>query len=414
MIAALVLFLQQHGPDEHYAGGATSKIAGTTALAGKFFRFLMTTVPQWIQIGGILMTALVGGGSGLYGYNYMMHDNDFCQLCHIMDTAWNRFQVSAHECHMREGTDSARTLVTLTAAHALHLKSDSSALMKARLAPHKGNCSTCHDPHKQKEPAEAYKTCATAQCHASADTRTASSRRRSARRRAPAAVRFASFARVARPTLLVQQAAVARQTMDTTFRHSYHKSLACLECHGTTETHGGLKIAAPAGCLGCHHSAQQKVPCATCHKTESLPAYSVPVTFAITARPNAVTRPLSFTHTRHADVTCTRCHSSDAKRTVTPAACTTCHSEHHVATANCANCHPSARTGHDRGVHSGCAGCHTDTRLASLPAGRPLCLVCHQEQRNHYPARDCATCHALDPNVMLHAGRSGGGGGHNR
>ena len=249
--------------------------------------------------------ALIGGFVGLYNYNYVMHKNDFCQSCHIMDTAWNRFQVSAHkdlqchachrqplwvsskelfwwvlerrmavpthdkvpttvcsECHVRPKTDSSRTNVLMTAGHVLHMKSDSSALknvqcvschgrdfhlfrpnnatcsqggchegkvvklgamsgakflhcttchdfrtrvqaganradvkqavapkslgcsachemaekvLKWNLAadPHKGSCGSCHNPHKQEKPVEAYKSCASAQCHASADTLTA-------------------------------------------------------------------------------------------------------------------------------------------------------------------------------------------------------------------------------------------------
>ncbi|MEO8333438.1 MAG: hypothetical protein ABI664_00600 [bacterium] len=219
MIALLLALLQQ-SPDSHYAGGASSKTAGTTALAGHLFRFLFTTVPQWVQLGGIfvgipiamfvawkmwknrralwawwlsrttpvkvalstavLVVASAGIGSTLYGYNYMMHENDFCQSCHVMDGAWNRFQVSAHkdiqchgchrqpmyvssvelfwwvtqrlmtvpphdkvpnkvcgECHMREGTDSARTLVTLTAGHALHLNSTKKELKDVQ-------CVSCH------------------------------------------------------------------------------------------------------------------------------------------------------------------------------------------------------------------------------------------------------------------------------
>jgi len=41
------------------------------------------------------------------------------------------------ECHMREGTDSARTLVTLTAGHALHLRSANDSLKKVQ-------CVSCH------------------------------------------------------------------------------------------------------------------------------------------------------------------------------------------------------------------------------------------------------------------------------
>lgn len=641
MIRMLVLLLLQ-GPESHYAGGASSKIAGTTALAGKFTRFLMTTVPQWVQIAGVLIgvpvgiivvwqawkhrrqlwawwlarptpvkLALVGtvavvgviaGGTGLYGYNYMMHDNDFCQSCHVMDKAWNRFQTTAHknlqchachrqpmyvssvelfwwvtrrqmevpphdkvptavcsECHMRKGTDSALTLVTLTAGHAVHLQSDSSALKdvqcvtchgrdfhvfvpnnasceqsgchknvfinlgamsqqsfkhctschdyktrvpagvtvaQARLQltpkaldcsschqmlkkiltfdlaadPHKGNCGACHNPHTQKEPKDAYKTCATAQCHASADTLTAFHRglgghaidqcgachrahswkvrgtdclachktinldRPAVRRvstlekrepflssvlpsrqvagRGPV-VRFASLARFASLTRFASLVRDARGTrpappsMDSAFRHSIHKSLACTDCHGTSTTHGGLKFAEPAGCLACHHGAQQRTQCSTCHKTEPVTPYTVPVTFAITARRDPVTRPLTVTHARHSAVACVRCHGSGLSRPVTATTCTGCHADHHGATANCASCHPTARAGHDRLAHAGCAGCHTDARVAVLPTSRVLCLVCHQEQRNHYPTGDCATCHALDPSVMLRAGRSG-------
>src|SRR5471032_2014298 len=240
MTATLLRLLAQ-SPDSLYAGGASSKIAGTTDIGGHLLRFLFTTVPQWVQLGGIFIgvpvalivawqmwkrrrviwawwvsrsflvqgtivtTALVVGvaglGSALYGYNYVMHENDFCQSCHIMDTAWNRFQVSAHkniqchachrqpmyvssvelfwwvterrmtvpphdkvpsavcrECHMRAGTDSARTLVTLTAGHAVHLKSDSSAIKNVQ-------CVSCHgrDFHVFK-PSNA--SCTQSGCHA--------------------------------------------------------------------------------------------------------------------------------------------------------------------------------------------------------------------------------------------------------
>lgn len=148
----------------------------------------------------IAVVVLGAGGTGLVGYHYMMHDNDFCQSCHVMDTAWNRFQVSAHktltchechrqpiwvstkelfwwvlerrmaipahdkvpskvcaECHRQSGTDSTRRNVMLTAGHVVHLKSDSSALKKVQ-------CTTCHglDFHKFT-PNNA--TCAQSGCH---------------------------------------------------------------------------------------------------------------------------------------------------------------------------------------------------------------------------------------------------------
>jgi hypothetical protein len=636
-----LLFLLQQGPDSHYAGGASSHTAGTTAQAGQLFRFLFTTVPQWVQLAGIfigvplaiivvwqmwkhrralwawwvsrrravqavIVTAvLVVGvsviGSGLYGYNYVMHENDFCQACHVMDTAWNRFQVSAHkdiqchgchrqpmyvstvelfwwvterrmaipphdkvpsavcrECHMRQGTDSARTLVTLTAGHSVHLTSDSSALKnvecvtchgrdfhkftpnnascaqsgchavmrvslgamtnrsfphctschdfrslvkpgvsvtQAKLGlvpnslnclkchtmtdkirrfdlasdPHKGNCGMCHDAHKQTEPKDAFKTCASAGCHANADTLTAFHRglgkhaidqcgachqahswkvrgnnciachptinqdRPAARRvtlapKSPTSrhlasrttgprqiVHFASLtaapAFVFQPALPTPVAFASRalpvRAADSTFRHSRHTSVGCTDCHSTTDTHGGLKFSRPEGCMACHHSAQQRTSCTTCHATKSLGQHTIPVSFAISARRDPVTRPLAFAHARHGSLACVRCHANGVKRPVTTT-CASCHADHHGATANCAGCHPTARTGHDRASHAGCAGCHTDAKVATLSATAPVCLACHQEQRNHYPTGDCATCHAIDHGI-LGATRAGNG-----
>jgi hypothetical protein len=622
-----LLFLLQQGPDVHYAGGASSKIAGTTSLGGHFFRFLFTTVPQWVQLAGILIgvpvaaiiawqmwkhrraiwawwllrsrgvkTAIVtavlvvGSGalfSGLYGYNYVMHENDFCQSCHVMDTAWNRFQVSAHkdlqchachrqpmyvstkelfwwvlerrmavpphdkvptavcsECHMRKGTDSTRTLVTLTAGHAVHLQSDSASLKnvqcvtchghdfhvfkptnasctssgchattrvnlgtmssrgfphctachdfrtrvkagvtvaQARLGlvpnslnclkchqmtqeikrfdlaadPHKGNCGMCHDAHKQTEPKDAFKTCASAGCHANADTLTAFHRglgkhaidqcgachqahswkvrgtnciacHPTINQDRPAARRISSIARpevirrsMARRSSLrelvhfsswIPTAAPSTSrpaVRDTAFLHSRHTSVACTQCHSTTSSHGGLTFSRPEGCNACHHSTQQKVTCTNCHATSSLNQRSMPVSFAITARRDPVTRPITFAHERHSKLACTRCHTNGVTRPVTTT-CSGCHTDHHVATTNCAGCHPTARAGHDRASHAGCAGCHTDATVAALPASRGVCLACHQEQRAHYPTGDCATCHALD-HGMMKAVRAGNG-----
>jgi len=627
--AAVVLLVpQQASAVGHYAGGAPGETAGHTALAGHLFRFLFSTVPQWVQIAGIVigvpvaivavwqiwrrrraiwawwrarpaairltlvaaLVVIVAGvsTSGLAGYTYMMHDNDFCQSCHIMDTAWNRFQVSAHknlqchachrqplyvstvelyywvvhrtmqvpehdkvpsavcaECHEQKGSDSTLTQVMLTAGHAVHLRSDSSALKNVQcvtchgqnfhiftptastctqsgchthvrvnlgamsrqafphctvcheftnrvplstsvtaakttltprsmncfschrmqqeikqfdlsLDPHKGNCGICHNPHTQDTPNAAWKTCADSQCHGSPDTLTAFHRglaghimqqcsnchvahswrvkgtdcischktinldlppKHTAEAEVPppawrlglpptqSVVRFASF-RPAEPAAL--EAARPAAPQDTTFRHSVHKALACTTCHGTTNTHGGLKFVAPAGCLACHHGAAQRVECTTCHVPESLTPITLPVTFAVSARPQPVTRPLAFPHARHAALACTTCHGPDVRRGVTTT-CAGCHAAHHTAMSDCSGCHPTARTGHDRTAHDGCGRCHTDAVVAALPPSRPLCLVCHEAQRDHYPEGECATCHALTDIHTVQARRTDGG-----
>jgi hypothetical protein len=671
-VTPALFFLLQQGPEAHYGGGAAS---GTTAGAvsdptAQLFRFLLSTVPQWVQIAGILIggpvaliitwqvwknrrdlwawflgrsrayklaiagtggfVVLVVGFVGVYNYNYVMHKNDFCQSCHLMDTAWNRFQVSAHkdlqchachrqplwvsskelfwwvyerrmavpvhdkvptavcaECHLRTGTDSARTNVLRTAGHALHLQSDSSALknvqcvtchgrdfhmfrpnnatcsqagchtnMRVKLGamsnarflhcttchgfrapvpqgqtvaeakgtlvprelnctachqmsqqvlkwdlasdPHKASCGSCHNPHTQDQPRDAFKSCATAQCHASADTLTAFHRglgshgldncgachqahswkvngtdclachktiyqnrpaaaRRSGTSAAPivpaAPPRHAPSARHAAPTdsaatfrpiartrpaparpfhsrpraaggsplrtaaVRTPGAATAAEPpasdgaptgpSDTTFLHSRHKGITCTACHGTTgTTHGALTIAAPKDCLACHHGPKQTATCATCHTTASLVPRPQMVTLRVTARPpgsGPVTRALPFAHARHAALACARCHAATDKRDVTTT-CTSCHADHHQLDRDCASCHPTASVGHERAAHDGCAGCHATTQFVAATLSRPLCLTCHQAQRDHYVARDCATCHAIPTHPAAAAG----------
>src|SRR5690242_4362994 len=56
-VASALVFVVQQPPSAagHYAGGASGTAAGHTALAGHLFRFLFSSVPQWVQIAGILI-----------------------------------------------------------------------------------------------------------------------------------------------------------------------------------------------------------------------------------------------------------------------------------------------------------------------------------------------------------------------
>lgn len=110
--------------------------------AASVFRFLFSTVPQWIQISGFFVGIVVASvvlwfswsrrrqawawvttrslgvrialgaalfaattasaATGAWTWNYMMHENDFCSSCHVMKGAFSRFGVSEHqklECH---------------------------------------------------------------------------------------------------------------------------------------------------------------------------------------------------------------------------------------------------------------------------------------------------------------------------
>lgn len=186
----------------------------------RIFRFLFSGVPQWIQIAGVVVGAIVAvvvvtvawkrradiiawlgarshgykvalgasvatvllaaGLVGGWSYNYMMHENDFCSSCHVMRSAFGKFQTSEHsklqchachqqsifasmkelyywvlerpdkipshspvpdricaECHITQQRDSVWKYISATAGHRVHLESDSSALKDVM-------CVTCH------------------------------------------------------------------------------------------------------------------------------------------------------------------------------------------------------------------------------------------------------------------------------
>ncbi len=123
--------------------------------AAEIVRFFMD-VPQWIQIGGVVVGAVtavvavvlgwkhrkrivawvrglpavvkataiavvVAGGTvasvaGYQVYDFVEHDNRFCTGCHVMAEAYVRFEESAHstlgckDCHAQPRTESARQL----------------------------------------------------------------------------------------------------------------------------------------------------------------------------------------------------------------------------------------------------------------------------------------------------------------
>ena len=331
----------------HVAGsGAAPDGALSTEPAARLFRFLFSVVPQWVQLSGILIgvpvglivawllwknrlavlawfrarsrgfqialvsafaiVSLSGTGTGLVGYHYMMHNNDFCQSCHIMDTAWNRFQVSAHksltchechrqpiwvssielywwvterrmavpahdkvptkvcaECHMQGGGDSSRKNIMLTAGHVVHLKSDSAALKHVQ-------CTTCHgrDFHKFT-PNNA--TCAQSGCHTDKKVKLGAMSQAGFLH----CVVCHSFRNRVKDTTDVKQAS---KSMSPT-------SIQCYGCHEMTDRMKKFDLTSDphrGGCGTCHNPHRQETPkealksCATaqCHgSTDTLTAF---------------------------------------------------------------------------------------------------------------------------------------------
>ena len=203
-------------------------------------RFAFNTVPQWVQIGGVFLAAAVAivlavlawrhrvavrtwfaaksrawkmgfaaialvmiagiGFAGTWSWNYMMHDNEFCAGCHIMDEPFQRFGTSEHaklgchdchrqsifasmkelyvqvterpdkipehatvpnaicsECHIQRDPDSTWQRISATAGHQVHLNPRSPVMSRVE-------CTTCHgqEVHRFKPVQE---TCAQSGCH---------------------------------------------------------------------------------------------------------------------------------------------------------------------------------------------------------------------------------------------------------
>lgn len=319
--------------------------------------------------------------------------------------------------------------------------------------PHKATCGTCHNPHDQEKAGKAFESCATAGCHASADTLTAFHRglgnhtldkcgachkphswkvkstqcvdcHQDIYRDKPARARARSADAASppeAPTALVpaprtrrlaggphaeepdeapldvstaRGPPVAGQARDTTFLHSRHRKVGCTSCHSANASHGALTIKGPADCQACHHAQDARAgTCTTCHQASELPApRRVPTTLRITGRAAPIERALELSHERHAKLECASCHVAGAPERIQKT-CAECHQNHHRADATCASCHIDAKATHNRESHLGCASCHKEAGTTTLAPSREVCLSCHSEQRAHKPSQRCDVCH---------------------
>lgn len=183
-----------------------------------------------------------------------------------------------------------------------------------------------------------------------------------------------------------------------TFEHARHKKLACLTCHLST-SQSMLTFEAPRGCQICHHQSPTRSDCSRCHEPASIPeALRVHVTIAVGATPPR-DRLVGFQHERHSELDCTNCHAQSV--TLAPGdsvtTCQACHADHHEVNRDCAGCHRNDNITqvHQRPVrvHVACDACHAAPTIARLSPTRSLCLVCHDNQADHQPARECVICH---------------------
>ncbi|HEX3274991.1 MAG TPA: hypothetical protein VHR43_09065 [Gemmatimonadales bacterium] len=322
--------------------------------------------------------------------------------------------------------------------------------------PHQGSCGMCHNPHTDVKPSDALKSCADAQCHATwreVDFHTGAAHRKVAQRcetchiphqarvdasdcvgcherargakggrlRPPVpfdttkALRQTSV--VPRPPGLVEPGrargrggappddgppggGLASPTSPTdSFSHARHKRLACLTCHVPGSKQHLLTFEPPRGCDICHHQRPARSRCAECHQPDELAAPRPASVVVTVPRREPRQRSVPFDHRTHQDLGCTDCHVAPV--TMAPAdsvrSCQACHADHHAAGRTCAACHRSAetRTAHARPVqaHVACAACHTESTVTALVPSRSFCLACHEPAQDHYPERECSTCH---------------------
>ncbi|HXL07520.1 MAG TPA: hypothetical protein VN964_11400 [Gemmatimonadales bacterium] len=349
--------------------------------------------------------------------------------------------------------------------------------------PHRGTCGFCHNPHVQKQPAEAARTCASAKCHADwrdafhagknhaavaqncilchephhakldasdcAGCHAAVKQRRGGKRLNPplpfdtaAALRRVSARPWVDPGLAPGVSYAPRKNKGDgpffddpppggaprggdvaatdTFPHARHKALSCITCHTSRSQRSRLTFQPPRGCQICHHQAPKTSDCAVCHRPAQLMApESVTVQVTVSGRPRR-DHSARFDHVAHRALQCVVCHTTPVTLDPDPktAACAACHDDHQARGRRCAACHdgdtPEVRAAHAPPLeaHVACDACHAATIVAGLVPDRGLCVSCHGQQVDHYPARECTVCHfgttpeALRPRLLKRAAPS--------
>ncbi len=363
-------------------------------------RFLLNAVPQWVQIGGVVVAIIVAtivlrflilrrleirnwlasrsgalklalaatslllvaavGGVGAVTWNYTQHSNDFCIGCHIMNTAFQRFthadnkhsELSCHDCHQQSLYASARQMYLWVAER------------PQEIGPHAKVANTvCEN------------------CHVTGDT--------------------ATWQRVA---------STAGHRVHLESDSSSLKDLQCVTCHGV-EVHRFKPVSETCGQSGCHPAdetgivlgkmATQTVRhCAGCH------AFAAEV-------PAIATRDSARGTLVPGKPQCLGCHEMqkvlpDFNEAKDPhgGKCGSCHNPHlqktpALAAASCAT-----------------SGCHANWRDEPFHVGAShrrvgaQCITCHVPHSAKVDASDCQACHetvrarsALRPPVRFDTAR---------
>lgn len=274
-------------------------------------RVWLARLPRvWLAVlgGVVFIAAAVAAYGGYSAYDYTMNEPKFCRSCHIMETAWTRWNTSEHRnvdchaCHEQSVFESARQVITFATRHpervgrhaevpaercaTCHESGNPAWRQVAATAGHqihavqkKIECVTCHSTsvHRLRPSSEVCANCHQAQAGGE---------------RAIKIKEMADFHCVDCHQFLRPNSPL-RPTRET-----------CLSCHAALPTPPGT-VGWPAG------APMSSLTCATCHK------------------PHEKAQPV---------VTCTSCHAAPnpaihPNETVAAGArsytaCTTCHQPH--------------------------------------------------------------------------------------
>ena len=374
-------YVAQAAPRQPH-GAATDSVVVDSPLPGgaaSVVRFLLNSVPSWVQIGGLVVAAIVAAlvigllvrrrgaiaawvtaqsraarialalialllvagaaAAGTATWNYTQHSNDFCTGCHVMGPAIQRFtdpsnahaELSCHDCHQQPLSASIRQLYLWVAERPEEIGE--------------------HAPIENR-------VCET--CHVTGDT--------------------ATWQRIA---------STAGHRVHLESDSASLDDLQCVTCHGV-EVHSFQPVDQTCGQSGCHSTSETGIVlgrmatqtvqhCATCHE------FTAPV-------PALATR-------------------DSARGTLVPglSQCMSCHEMRAVLAdfdeardphgGTCGSCHnPHVQTTTAEAVTS-CTGCHADWREEPFHVGAShrrvgeQCLTCHLPHQAKVDASSCQGCH---------------------
>lgn len=344
-------------------------------------RFLLTTVPPWVQKAGIALAFIVAAAilwflfkhrrailgwifsrptgvkaglaigaiviiagaawAGTVTWHYTQHSNEFCSGCHVMNVAYSKMtggksehaKLSCHDCHQQSIYASAHQLY-------IWVSERPEKIEKHANVPN----SVCE------------------RCHVTQDT--------------------AGWQRIA---------STAGHRVHLESDSSSLKDLKCVECHGA-DLHRFEPVKQTCGQAGCHDqektairlakmSGQTVRHCTVCHQfTSDVPALATRDSARVTLVPGASQ--------------CLGCHQMqavlpdfDERRDPHGGKCGTCHNPHAQKTPEAAakSCESS--------------GCHSNWREEPFHVGAAhrrvasQCLTCHQPHSAKVDASSCQACH---------------------